>query len=476
METQMAPARAERRSAINISAIAVYNPYTGGIVGEAPQSDRATVVRAIERMSKGAPKLSRNERSGILRRIAETVRSEAENFSALITSESGLSLKDSKHEVLRSIDVLNLAAAAASFDDSAVYSGSVGANGKPRRIFTQREPIGLVAAITPFNHPLNQVIHKIAPAIATGTPIIVKPSEKTPLTALRLAEVCRDAGMPDELLTIVTGSPAEIAQIFCEHDAVKLLSFTGSSEVGKALMRRAGYRRVVLELGGNDPLIVMEDADVEAAAALAVAGAYGNSGQRCTAVKRILVQNGLADAFVAALAQRTRKVVCGDPANPRTDVGTVIDEASAIRIENRVGRAAAEGAQVVVGGRREGALLHPTVVDRVTMKSELVSEETFGPVAPVIRFDTIDEAIAIANSTKYGLSSGVCSDRLDWTTRFINELRVGSVNIWEVPGYRSELSPFGGIKDSGLGQKEGIAEAMKLYTTIKTFSLPWPNA
>jgi phosphonoacetaldehyde dehydrogenase len=472
----MVSALAERRFATDVSAITVHNPYTGGIVGEAPRADRATVVRAIERMSVGAPKLGRNERSEILRRIAEAVRSDAAAFAGLITSESGLSLKDSSHEVLRSIDVLNLAAAAASFDDSAVYSGSVGANGKARRIFTQREPIGLVAAITPFNHPLNQVIHKIAPAIATGTPIIVKPSEKTPLTALRLAEVCREAGLPDDLLTMVTGVPAEIAHIFCEHETIKLLSFTGSSEVGKELMRRAGYRRVVLELGGNDPLIVMEDADIEAAAALAVGGAYGNSGQRCTAVKRILVQDRVADNFVEALVRRTGKVTCGDPLNPETDIGTVIDEAAAIRIEDRVKRAVADGAQLVAGGRREGALVDPTVVDHVAAKSELVFEETFGPIAPVIRFDTIDEAIMIANSTKYGLSSGVCSQRLDWITRFINELRVGSVNIWEVPGYRSELSPFGGVKDSGLGQKEGIAEAMKLYTTIRTFSLPWPNA
>ncbi len=472
----MAPATAELRPTADTSTISVHNPYTERLVGQIHRASRATVVRAIERMSTEAPRLARNERSDVLRRMAEAIRSDVDGFSRLITSESGLSLKDSHHEVMRSIDVLSLAAAAANFDDSAVYPGTVGANGKPRRIFTQRESIGLVAAITPFNHPLNQVIHKIAPAIATGTPIIVKPSEKTPLTALRLAEVCREIGLPEELFTIITGTPAEIAQIFCEHEDVKLLSFTGSSEVGKELMRRAGHRRVVLELGGNDPLIVMEDADIEAAAALATAGAYGNSGQRCTAVKRILVQRSVADGFVDALTRRTAKLACGDPANLQTDIGTVIDEAAAARIESRVQRAVAEGARIIHGGLRERALVHPTVVDHVSTRSELVCEETFGPVAPVIRFDTIDQAIAIANSTKYGLSSGVCTDRLDWITRFVNELRMGSVNVWEVPGYRSELSPFGGIKDSGLGHKEGVAEAMKLYTTIKTFSLPWPNA
>lgn len=472
----MATATAELRSANVSSSIPVYNPYNGELIGSVRQTDQATVARTIERMAAGAPRLSRGERSDVLRRMADAIRADADGFAQLITSESGLSLKDTHHEVMRSIDVLNLAAAAANFDDSAVYPGTVGANGKPRRIFTQRESIGLVAAITPFNHPLNQVIHKIAPAIATGTPIIVKPSEKTPLTALRLAELCRGLGIPEDLLAIVTGIPSEIARVFCEHDDVKLVNFTGSSTVGKNLMRRAGHRRTVLELGGNDPLIVMQDADVETAAALATAGAYGNSGQRCTAVKRILLQREIADDFVAALARRTAKLVYGDPCDKATDVGTVIDDTAAVRIEARVKRALSEGAQVIHGGSREGALVQPTVVDNVPSQSELVREETFGPIAPIIRFDTIDEAIAIANSTNYGLSSGVCTDRLDWVTRFISELRVGSVNVWEVPGYRSELSPFGGIKDSGLGQKEGVAEAMKLYTTIKTYSLPWPNA
>lgn len=453
--------------------IPVRNPFTRDLVGNVHRSSGAGIVRKIEMMASEAPRLSRGKRSEILRRLAEAIGADAMEFARLITAESGLSLKDACHEVMRSIDVLNLAAAAANFDDSAVYPGTVGANGKQRRIFTQRESIGLVAAITPFNHPLNQVVHKVAPAIATGTPIIVKPSEKTPLTALRFAESCREVGLPDELFSIVTGAPAEIAQIFCEHEDVKLLSFTGSSEVGKGLARIAGHRRVVLELGGNDPLIVMEDADVEAAAALAVAGAYGNSGQRCTAVKRILVQRNVADKFVDALVDRTAKLVWGDPGDRLTDVGTVIDEPAAIRIESRVQRAVADGARICHGGSRERALIQPTVLDCVSQDSELVREETFGPIAPVMRFDTIDEAISIANSTRYGLSSGVCTDRLEWITRFVSELRVGSVNVWEIPGYRSELSPFGGIKDSGLGQKEGIVEAMKLYTTIKTFSLPW---
>lgn len=455
------------------TAIPVRDPYTGRLVGEVPRASREQVSNAVDMATRHRPKLSRSERAAILRRIAELVQRDADAIARLDTSESGLCLKDTRYEVSRSVDVLHLAADATSFDDSAVFPGTVGANGKSRRIFTQRESIGLVAAITPFNHPLNQVVHKLAPAIATNTPIIIKPSEKTPLTAFRLAEICYEAGLPPEMLSMITGTPSEIAHWFATEANVALLSFTGSPTIGKELVQRAGYRRVVVELGGNDPLIVMEDADVDAAAAIAVAGAYGNSGQRCTGIKRILVQRRIADDFVAALARRTKELVCGDPTDERTDVGTVIDEPAAALIERRIEKAVESGAKAIISCQRKGALLCPTVLDHVPVDCELVQEETFGPVAPVLRFETIADAIAISNGTKYGLSSALCTNRLDWITRFVAELRVGSINVWESPGYRSEASPFGGIKDSGLGCKEGVVEAMKLYTTVKTFSLPW---
>jgi phosphonoacetaldehyde dehydrogenase len=453
----------------------VHDPYTGDIVGEVPRASRTQLEDAVAAASGKRIRLGRNQRAAILREFAAILRRDAEEVARLITAESGLSLKDTRHEVARSIDVLNLAADATSFDDSAVFPGNVGANGKSRRIFTQREPAGLVFAITPFNHPLNQVIHKVAPAIAAGSSVILKPSEKTPLTALWLAEKFYEAGLPPEMLSVVTGNPQEITDILLNNPAVAVLSFTGSPTVGKKLIREAGYRRMVVELGGNDPLIVMEDADVAKAAEIAAAGAYGNSGQRCTGIKRILVQRGIADAFVQALARKTEGLVSGNPADEATDVGTVIDEAAARTIERRIEDAVKAGARIVAGKPRRGALLPPTVIDNVPRGCELIMEETFGPVAPVLTFDGIDEAIAISNSTKYGLSSGVCTNRLDWITRFVDELRVGSVNVWEAPGYRSEASPFGGVKDSGLGMKEGVVEAIKLYTTIKTFSLPWAS-
>lgn len=228
-----------------------------------------------------------------------------------------------------------------------------------------------------------------------------------------------------------------------------------------------------MELGGNDPLIVLDDADLDKASDLAVAGAYKNSGQRCTAVKRILVDNKVADEFVNLLAQKTAQLKYGDPFDLEMDMGTVINEASAKLFEKRVKDAVAKGAELVFGNKREGALYSPTVVDHVPYDCELVREETFGPVAPIIRFETVDEAIRISNSTAFGLSSGVCTDSWPLIQRFIKELNVGTVNIWEVPGYRIEMSPFGGIKDSGLGYKEGVLEAMKSFTNLKTYSLPW---
>jgi aldehyde dehydrogenase (NAD+) len=302
---------------------------------------------------------------------------------------------------------------------------------------------------------------------------VLKPTELTPLTALFLADTLYEAGLPPEMLSVITGNPSDIGDAMITDPHADLVTFTGSVRVGKHIANTAGYKRLVLELGGNDPLIVMEDADIEEAATLAVAGSYKNSGQRCTAVKRMIVHEAVADKFVELLLAKTKAIKYGDPANPDTDMGTVIDEASAIYCEEAVNDAVKAGAKLLYGNIRKGALYSPTVVDHVPYDCRLVHIETFGPVSPVIRVKNIDEAIRVSNSTDYGLSSGLCTNRLDYITRFVRELEVGTVNVREVPGYRIEMSPFGGIKDSGLGYKEGVIEAMKCFTNVKTYSLPW---
>ena len=317
------------------------------------------------------------------------------------------------------------------------------------------------ATAMPFMTPVND------PQLLTGT------VEKVPLSALLFADLLYEAGLPPEMLSIVTGDPREIADELITNPQVDLVTFTGGVAIGKSIASKAGYRRMVLELGGNDPIIVLDDADLDEASTLAVQGSYKNSGQRCTAVKRILVQRGVAARFTDLVVEKTRAWTYGDPADPAVEMGTVIDEAAARLFEARVEAAVADGARLLVGNVRRGALYSPTVLDRVTPRMTVVHEETFGPVSPIIAFDTVDEAIAIVNASAYGLSSSVCTQRLDHITRFVQELQVGSVNVREVPGYRLELTPFGGIKDSGLGYKEGVQEAMKSFTNVKTYSLPW---
>jgi putative phosphonoacetaldehyde dehydrogenase len=457
-------------------SIEVLNPFSGACVGTVPKASVDDVRRAVELAHAYRPKLSRYERAQILGRAAQLVVERTEQISDLITAESGLSKKDSRYEAGRVRDVLQFGASAALDDDGQIFSCDITPHGRQRRVYTQRDPLlGVISAVTPFNHPMNQVAHKVVPAIATNNRMVLKPSEKVPLSALLLAEILYEAGLPQPMFQVITGDPAEIADELLTHPQIDLVTFTGGVAIGKHIAQRVGYRRVVLELGGNDPLIVMDDADLDEAASLAVAGSYKNSGQRCTAVKRILVQSGVADDFVSRLLEKTRRWTYGDPVNEVNEMGTVISETAARLFESRVNDAVAQGAQLLFGNRREGALYSPTVLDHVRPDMELVREETFGPVSPVIRFNSLDEAIGIVNGTAFGLSSGVCTNRLDVISRCVNELHVGSVNVREVPGYRLELTPFGGIKDSGLGYKEGVQEAMKSFTNLKTYSLPWPG-
>lgn len=454
--------------------IDVFNPYTGERVGTAPMATVEQVREAYRVARAYRAQLSRHERSAILQRAAALLRARTDEASRLITAESGLCRKDSLYEVGRVADVLVFASNEALRDDGQVFSCDLTPHGKKRKVITTREPLlGVITAITPFNHPMNQVAHKVAPSIATNNRMVLKPSEKVPLSAYYLADILYEAGLPPEMLQVVTGNPAEIADEMLVNPDVDLVTFTGGVAIGKYIAAKAGYRRMVLELGGNDPLIVMEDADLDRASDLAVQGSYKNSGQRCTAVKRMLVQRDVAARFTELVVEKTRAWKHGDPMDDGNDMGTVIDAQAASHFQSVVDDAVRRGARLLLGNQREGALYAPTVLDRVTPDMTLVREETFGPVSPIITFTDLDDAIRISNGTAYGLSSGVCTNRLDYMTRLAQELQVGTVNVWEVPGYRIELTPFGGIKDSGLGYKEGVQEAMKSFCNGKTFTLPW---
>jgi putative phosphonoacetaldehyde dehydrogenase len=454
--------------------IEVRNPFTRQVVGTVPKASLAQVREAFEIARAYKAKLSRAERAGILNRASALVRERAAGYAALICSESGLSIKDSLYETGRVADVLMFGANEALRDDGQSFACDITPHGRKRRVHTLREPLlGAISAITPFNHPMNQVAHKVVPSVASNNRMVLKPSEKVPLSALAFADLLYECGLPGEMLSVLTGDPKEIADEFITHPAVDLVTFTGGVAIGKYIAGKAGYRRTVLELGGNDPIIVMDDADLDEASSLAVQGSYKNSGQRCTAVKRMLVHEKVAARFTDLVVDKTRAWTCGDPADPANEMGTVIDEAAAKLFESRVAEAVGQGARLLAGQRREGALYPPTVIDRVRPEMTVVREETFGPVSPIIAFASIDEAIRVANGTAFGLSSAVCTNRFDHIMRFVAELHVGTVNVREVPGFRLELTPFGGIKDSGLGYKEGVQEAIKSFTNLKTYSLPW---
>ncbi|MGL4527681.1 MAG: phosphonoacetaldehyde dehydrogenase [Aestuariivirga sp.] len=458
--------------------VPVHYPYTNEVIGTVPAGRAEHAAEAFAIAAAYKPRLTRYERQQILFRAAELIRGRRDQLSDLITLELGLSKKDSLYEVGRAYDVYSLAGQLAILDDGQIFSCDLTPQGKPRKIFTKREPVGVISAITPFNHPLNMVSHKVAPAIATNNCVVCKPTELTPLTAIALADILYEAGLPPEMFQVVTGWPDQIGDEMVTNDKISVITFTGGVRVGKLIAAKAGYKRAALELGGNDPLIVLDDlsdSDLDKAAELAVAGSTRNSGQRCTAVKRILVQERIADRFVELVLTKARTIKFGDPMDPETDLGTVVHEQAARTFEARVYKAAEQGAKVLYDPGRQGAVLPPITVDFVPHTSELVFEETFGPVIPIVRVPNDDaEVIRISNSTPFGLSSGVCTNSLPRITRFIEGLEVGTVNIWEVPGYRIEMSPFGGIKDSGNGIKEGVMEAMKFFTNVKTWSLPWP--
>lgn len=455
------------------SWIEVTNPWNNKTVGRVARVSRDQLDAVIRTHLKPHPPLTRYERSRILSKTRDLLEARGEEFARLITAEAGLCLRETRYEVGRACDVLTFSAMEALRDDGQTFSCDISPTGKARKIFTLREPLSLIAAITPFNHPLNQVAHKLAPAIAAGAPLILKPSEKTPLTAVRLVELFHEAGLPGHMLSCIHGDLDEITRPLIRDERVDLVTFTGSAAVGKEIASTAGYKKICLELGGHSPLIVLDDADLDLAAQLACEGCFRNSGQRCTAVRRILVQEKVLADFTEKFLALAKTYFCGDPGNEETRVGTVIDEGAARSLEKAVREAESLGAEILLGGQRQGALMPPTILTNVPRTAYLATQECFGPLAPIFPVRDLDDAIALSNATAYGLSSAIVTRSMESAIQAVKRIKAGTVNVNEIPGYRLELSPFGGVKDSGLGIKEGVVEAIKFMTTVKTFSLPW---
>lgn len=446
----------------------VFYPWDNSLSGSVAKIGAADLERAIA--AAHGPELTRYERHAILRKASVLMAERRAEFAEIIRLETGLCAREADYETGRTSEVIELAATEALKDDGQVFSCDISPQGKNRKIMTFRQPVALIAAITPFNHPLNQVAHKLAPAIAAGAPMLLKPSDKTPMTAIKFTELLYDAGLPGWMLSTFVGDVDEVVTPMIEHPKVELVSFTGSVEIGKHIAKTAGYKKMCLELGGNSPLIILDDADLDLAVTLAAEGSFRNSGQRCTAVKRILVQRGILDEFTRRFVEKAREYQCGDPADPETRVGTVINEDAAKVLKARVDSCCGE---LLLGGGQRGAVMEPTVIGNVPRESDLIAEESFGPIAPIIPIDDLEDAIEYYNSGNFGLSSGIVTNDLNLALQAAKRLRTGTTNINEVPGFRIESSPFGGIKDSGLGIKEGVIESIKTMSNIKTMSFPW---
>ncbi|HEY4477421.1 MAG TPA: aldehyde dehydrogenase family protein [Candidatus Paceibacterota bacterium] len=450
--------------------IEIHNPYTQKSVGAIEETDINEIERVLKTAHSQKYALAANERAGVLQRTANLLQANKEKYARTITDESGLCLKDTLYEIDRVTSAARYAAIVAEKIEHDTTPEYILDDKQDPKLTVITEPLDLAVGITPFNHPMNQVAHKVFPAVAAGTPIIIKPSEKTPLSAILLKNILEEAGLPKNLFIIVINKDIEkLVGMLVTSALVDIVSFTGSYDVGNKIAKMTGLKKFIPELGGSSAFIINDDTDLELAAKLAVKGCFGNSGQRCTAIRRIIVLKNIADEFIKKFVANTEKIKYGDPYDQATDMGTVINEEAATRIQDRVEKAVRDGAKLLYGHKRTGALYSPTILDNVSVSSELVSCETFGPVAPIIRAKDLDEAIQIAKNTNYALAGAIATKSRDKAKRVADTLVVGQFSWNGIPGYRTEAAPFGGFKHSGNGEKEGIVLATRAMRRIRTF-------
>ena len=444
--------------------IEVRSPYDGSLVGRVPKGDAEAARRAVyaAELAMAAP-LAAHERAAILDRTAALVDERAEEIARTISAEAGKPVKAARIEVSRAMSTFTMAAVEARTLAGDVVPMDASPAGSGTLAFTLRVPIGVVGAISPFNFPFNLVAHKVAPALAAGCAVVLKPASQTPLSALLLAELELEAGLPPGWLNVVCGPAAEIGDVLVEDERVALITFTGSAGVGWKLRERAPRKRVNLELGNATPVIVAADADLEDATARLAANAFSFAGQSCISVQRIYVQRDAYDAFVDLLVPRVQGLVVGDPADDATDVGPVISGGDRDRILSWIAEATSAGASVLTGGTLDGELLLPTVVADAPADVKISCEEVFGPVCTVTPFDTLDEAIVLANGTRYGLQAGIFTSDMKNALRVARELEFGGVTVNEAPTFRADQMPYGGVKDSG-NTREGPAYAVREMT------------
>jgi len=449
--------------------IEVRNPYDNSVIDTVPRADGGDVERALsfaERGAKVMAKLSGYDRWRILRQAADIMAARNEELGQIISREEGKIIAEGRGETSRGVETIMGSAEEAKriHGETVPLDGDPG--GSKKLGFTLRVPCGVVAAISPFNFPLNLVCHKVGPALAAGNSVIVKPASDTPLSALKLTEILLEAGLPPEGIQCVTGSGGEIGDALVADRRVRKVTFTGSREIGDRICRMAGIKKVTMELGSNSPLIIMPDADLDKVAAAVALTGYGNAGQTCISTQRVLTAKKVYGDFLDVLKPKVEALTAGNQLDEKSKVGPMVKESEARRVEDWINEAVAGGARLVAGGGRRGAIYVPAVVADVKPEMRISRDELFGPAVAVTPFDSMDEAIALANDTVYGLSAGIFTENLEWAMRFAREVESGNLHVNWGPQWRADLMPYGGLKDSGFG-KEGPRYAVEEMTELK---------
>ena len=449
--------------------IDVVNPFNGGMIDTVPRAgieDVDAAIASAERGAKVMASMSGYQRYEVLMRAVGLMKERVEDLGRTITMEEGKIISEGIGEAERAIQTMTGSAEEAKrltgevvpLDGAPTWTGQLG--------FTLRVPCGVVAAISPFNFPLNLVVHKVGPALAAGNAVIIKPASDTPLSALKLTEILVEAGVPSEAVQCVTGSGGSIGDALVSDPRVRKVTFTGSRDVGEHICRTAGLKKVTMELGSNSPLIVMPDADMEKVVAGTVASGFSNAGQVCISAQRILTNRDVYVDYLDALTERVKEISTGDPLDETVKMGPMVRPEEAVRVHEWVGEAVAGGARAVVGGDFEGATYAPTVVADVSPEMRISCDELFGPAVAVTPFSDINDAIAMANDTNYGLSAAIFTQNIDWAMKFAREVDSGNLMINSGPQWRADLMPYGGLKESGMG-KEGPKYAVQEMTELK---------
>ncbi len=449
--------------------IEVVHPFDNHVVDTVPHGDAGDVEAALAAAVRGAKlmaKLTVWDRYQILKKTSEKLEARTEELGRTITLEEGKPIVEGRFEVGRAAQTFMLSAEEARRIHGETIPLDASPGGAGKMGFTLRVPCGVVVAITPFNFPLNLVAHKVAPAIAAGNAVIIKPPSATPLSALKLTEILLESGMPPEAISCLTGPGGELGDALCRDGRVRKITFTGSVPVGKRICEMAGIKKVTMELGSNSPIIVMPDADLNKVAEAVAATGYSNAGQVCISTQRVMAQRKVYDDVLAASKAKVEALTIGNPLEETTKVGSMIREAEAVRVEQWVKEAVKTGARVVTGGERRGAIYAPTIIADVKPEMKISCEELFGPAVAFTAFENVEEALALANASEFGLAAGVFTESVETAMKFARELETGNIHINWGPQWRQDLMPYGGLKNSGFG-KEGPRYAVEEMTELK---------